>query len=134
MPCFFEGIPNIYAAFKRNDPDIVRTLQTFEEIHVSMIVLGELLSGFKAGSHEARNREELKQFLNSPRVSLDKIDEGTAEFYSHIYLLLRAKGAPIPTNDIWIAAAAMQHGLGLYSRDGHFEVIEGLILVREVSS
>jgi predicted nucleic acid-binding protein len=42
---------------------------------------------------------------------------------------LKAKGRPIPTNDIWIAANAMKHGLALYSLDTHFEEIEGLLLL-----
>jgi tRNA(fMet)-specific endonuclease VapC len=121
---------NIYSAFKSNDHEIVRALQTVDEIHVSTTVLGELLAGFKAGSSEARNRRELEGFLNRPRIYFDSIDAGTAEFYAHVYLMLRVKGAPIPTNDIWIAASAMQHGLALYSRDRHFTVIDGLIFVR----
>ena len=73
--------------------------------------------------------EELRTFLSSGRVLLDRIDEGTAEFYAHIYLLLRLKGSPIPTNDIWIAAAAMQNGCALYSLDSHFKTVDGLILI-----
>ena len=56
------------------------------------------------------------------------IDEDTAEFYSTILRGLKKRGTPIPTNDIWIAAAAFQHGLQLYSLDQHFQSIEGLLL------
>ncbi len=40
--------------------------------------------------------------------------------------LLKSKGTPIPTNDIWIAASAMQHGLALASLDNHFTQVAGL--------
>ena len=120
---------NIYSAFKRNDSHIVRNLQACKEIHINVTVLAELLAGFKGGSKELLNQDELRQFLDSPRIYLDLIDEGTAEFYAHIYLLLRTKGAPIPTNDIWVAASAMQHGLALFTKDSHFKAVDGLLLV-----
>ncbi len=120
---------NVYSAYKTGNPDVIRDFQSFEEIHINITVLAELLAGFKAGSKEALNREELKLFLNSPRVVLDQVTEGTAEFYAHIYLVLRSKGTPIPTNDIWIAASAMQNGCALYSLDKHFKVVDGLLLV-----
>ena len=120
---------NVYTEFKTNDPAVVRKFHSCEEIHINITVLAELLAGFKAGSKEALNRQELKLFLNSPRVVLDQVTEGTAEFYAHIYLVLRSKGTPIPANDMWIAASAMQNGCALYSRDKHFQAVDGLLLV-----
>ena len=120
---------NTYSAFKRNRSDVVQVYQRAEEIHISVTVLAELIAGFKAGSIENQNREELRSFLSSERAILDPMNEGTAEFYAHIYLLLRLKGSPIPTNDMWIAAAAMQNGCALYSLDTHFGAVDGLLLV-----
>jgi len=48
-------------------------------------------------------------------------DLETADYYALIFKRLKAKGRPIPTNDIWIAANAMKHGLALYSFDSHLE-------------
>lgn len=117
---------NLYVAFKRGDDDAVELLRLADEVHLSTVVLGELLAGFAAGSRERRNREELTAFLESPRVRIDAVDEGTADFYGRIFALLRRKGRPIPTNDLWIAATALQHGLVLATRDDHFAAIEGL--------
>ena len=117
---------NLYVAFKRGDDDAVELLRLADEVHLSTVVLGELLAGFAAGSRERRNREELTAFLESPRVRIDAVDEGTADYYGRIFALLRRKGRPIPTNDLWIAAAALQHGLVLATRDDHFAAIEGL--------
>jgi predicted nucleic acid-binding protein len=68
----------------------------------------------------------LAAFLDAPRVEILPVTEETAEYYAIVYKDLRAKGRPIPTNDLWIAAAAMEHGLALVSRDRHFGEVEGL--------
>jgi len=57
-------------------------------------------------------------------------DSTTSRFYGEIKTWLRRKGRPLPENDIWIAASAMQHSLPLVTRDAHFEEIEHLELVR----
>jgi len=119
---------NAYAAFKRDDPAAVSILKTVEYIGINIVVLGELLSGFKGGSKEAKNKKELEQFLDSPRVDIVQMDEETAEFYAEIYRDLKKKGSPIPSNDMWVAASAMRHGLALLTFDEHFENIDGLIL------
>ncbi len=124
---------NVYVAFKRGDDDAVELLRLADEVHLSTVVLGELLAGFAAGSRERRNREELTAFLESPRVRIDAVDEGTADFYGRIFALLRRKGRPIPTNDLWIAATALQHGLVLATRDDHFAAIEGLATAKTPS-
>ena len=36
------------------------------------------------------------------------------------------RGRPIPTNDMWIAASALQHGFAVFSDDGHFHDVPGL--------
>ena len=120
---------NAYIAFKCKNARVLEALRFLEEIHVTPVVIGELLVGFTGGSKESRNRRELRQFLNSPRVRLSLVDDGTAEFYSHIFLSLKARGTPIPTNDLWIAASALQHGLGLISLGRHFAQVAGLIII-----
>lgn len=86
------------------------------------------MGGFKGGSKEKKNSEELKEFIESPRVHLLQIDGETAEFYAKIYWDLKKKGNPIPSNDMWVAASAMRHGLSLFTLDEHFNSIKGLIL------
>lgn len=119
---------NAYAAFKRNDPVALEVMRSSEYIGVNTIVLGELYSGFKGGNRENRNRKELAQFLDSPRVETVMIDEETSEFYAKIYWDLKTKGKPVPSNDMWVAASAMRHGLALFTFDGHFKNIDGLLL------
>ena len=61
-------------------------------------------------------------------------DLETAEYYALIVKKLKAKGRPNPTNDIWIAANAMKHGLAVYSLDSHFGEIEGLLLLSAIKN
>ncbi len=120
---------NIYSHALKGDPETVSNLQQAKEIAICSISIGELLSGFKAGRKEKKNREYLAEFLDTPRVRLYGIDEDTAEFYATILNDLRKKGRPIPTNDIWIASVAFQHGFSLFTKDRHFELISGLMLI-----
>ena len=119
---------NAYSAFKIGDKAILEVLKRAEVIGISPIVLGELLGGFDCGNKIKKNREELQQFLSSSRIRIYPITADTANFYSKIYSALRAKGNPIPTNDLWIAAQTMEHGCVLCTYDKHFEAIEGLLI------
>ncbi|MGR3300896.1 MAG: type II toxin-antitoxin system VapC family toxin [Candidatus Scalindua sp.] len=119
---------NVYASFKRNETVAVDELRRAEYIGINIVVLGEILSGFKGGKREKQNIEELNLFLDSPRVHLIQIDEETAEFYAEIYWDLRRKGKPVPSNDMWVAASAMKHGLALFTFDEHFNNINVLLL------
>ena len=70
--------------------------------------------------------EELRRFLAEPRVSLVPVTWTTADRYSRVWIALRRKGKPIPTNDVWLAAHALETGAELISRDPHFEHVGGL--------
>jgi tRNA(fMet)-specific endonuclease VapC len=119
---------NIYSGALRGDGDIVGIMRQAEHIGLSVISVGELMAGFKGGTREEDNRRELGVFLDSPRVTLYPVDEYTAQHYCAVLDQLRRSGTPIPTNDIWIAATAFQHGLPLFTRDRHFSKIQGLLL------
>jgi tRNA(fMet)-specific endonuclease VapC len=119
---------NIYSYALRGDSRAVEILRKALHIGISVISIGELLSGFKGGNKEKDNRKELGFFLDSPRVSLYPINEYTAEYYCSILNQLKKSGTPIPTNDIWIAAVAFQHGLQLHTLDKHFSNVEGLLV------
>lgn len=121
---------NAYSAFKRGDREAMAILRRAETIGVSAVVMGELLSGFAAGAREADNRRELNAFLESPRVTVLPVNTGTADFYARAFLALKRKGRPIPVNDLWIAATALQHGFAVFTHDRHFRAIDGLVVGR----
>ena len=120
---------NIYSYALKGEEGVVEALREADEIGFSVISIGELLSGFKLGGKEQKNRKELERFLDSPRVVVYPVNEDTAEFYAQILNNLRKIGKPVPTNDIWIAAVAFQNGLKLFTKDSHFQAIAGLYLV-----
>ena len=107
--------------------ETVSALREADEIYLNAIVLGEMLAGFMTGDRRAKNEEELARFLDSPRVNLIDVDEATAERYAVIFTTLRAAGTPIPTNDLWIAASSMQHGLRLLTLDSHFTKVPQIL-------
>ena len=119
---------NVYVAFKRNQTNIVNIFQNVDFIGLNLTVLAELYAGFKGGNQESHNRSGLEEFMNNPRVHFIKSTKETAHFYAHVFSILKKKGTPIPTNDIWIAASAMQTGLSMVSLDKHFQHIDGLMI------
>ena len=116
-----------YAAFLRGSPEVKEAVQQADEIFFNPVVLGELIAGFMMGRNEKRNRGILKQLLSSPRVIVAEMDEETSERYAAIVQSLRMKGTPIPTNDLWIAASAMQHGLKVLTTDRHYLEVPQII-------
>lgn len=120
---------NIYSLAMKGDVSVVSELRKIDCIGFSAISVGELYAGFKGGSREAANRDELYLFLDSPRVIVFSVDAETAEFYASVLDNLKKAGTPIPTNDIWIAAIAFQHGYKIFTMDKHFRFIPGLVLV-----
>ncbi len=117
---------NAYSHVAAGRAEVAEIVWRAEEVLVSAIVLGELLYGFRAGSQFDQNIAKLRSFLNRSYVSLVDVGAATAEHYGIIAAAQRAKGRPIPTNDIWIAAHAMETGADLVSADGHFAHVDGI--------
>lgn len=118
-----------YSALLRGHPGIHRLVQETDEIFVNSIVLGELKALFLRGRHRRKNEKELALFLASPRVRVANLDEETADRYAAIVNSLRTAGTPIPTNDVWIAASVMQHGLRLVTLDEHFRKVPQILVL-----
>lgn len=117
---------NAYTAFMLGESQVVEVVAHADRLYLNSVVLGELLGGFAAGTRQQKNRGELARFLDSPRVELLPITAQTADSYALVYVGLRRKGQPIPTNDLWIAASALEHGAALLTRDAHFSHIDSL--------
>lgn len=117
-----------YSGFMRGSPSLKAALQRADEVVINSIVLGELMAGFIKGGRRRRNEEELQRFLSSPRVRVVDVTEETAERYAVILNSLWQAGTPIPTNDIWIAASAMEHGLQILTTDEHFRRVSQVLV------
>jgi len=122
-----------YSAFIKSDPEAVAAVQAADSLYLNPVVMAELLAGFGGGRRRAENESGLDRFLASPRSAVVDIDQETAARYAVILNFLRAAGTPIPTNDVWIAASAMQHGLELLTADDHFSHV-AQIVVRPIRS
>ena len=122
---------NAYVAFKRGDKAALEIVRIADQITLSSVVLGELLAGFAGGAQEERNRIELTEFIDSSRVTVVPVTEQTSEHYGVVYKGLRRKGRPIPANDLWIAATALEHGCSIFTFDKHFDEIDNLWLGHE---
>jgi predicted nucleic acid-binding protein len=117
-----------YSHLMRGNRQAVRILDDAAEVFLSATVIGELLAGFKQGSRELENRAVLNDFLSVTGVGTVGLDEETAERYALILDYLKKRGMPIPANDIWIAASAMQHGLVLLTADRHFTELPQIVV------
>jgi tRNA(fMet)-specific endonuclease VapC len=117
-----------YSAFMRGHEDIRLAIRSNEEIFLNSIVIGELTAGFIKGNRRKKNEAELRRFLASPRVGLLDVTEETAERYAVILNALWQAGSPIPTNDIWIAASAMEYGLRVVTTDDHYRQIPQIMV------
>ena len=121
---------NAYSRLMRGDEQTAAVVRDATEILMSAVVVGELLYGFRNGSRFDRNVTDLRSFLDNPYVSFVPVGSVTADRYSRIAVALRARGNPIPTNDVWIAAHAMETGADLVSADRHFETVSGIAWLR----
>lgn len=117
---------NAYSGFMRGDASRVHIVRTARHLFLPLIVLAELRAGFAAGNQASTNAANLQLFLNSPRVQVLTPDEQTTHHYAQLYLQLRRKSVSIPTNDLWIAALAVQHHLVLCTSDAHFQQLPQL--------
>ena len=118
---------NRYVDLCRGVEGVAEVLEAAAEIYVPFVVLAELRAGFAVGTQSIANEQVLRRFLLKQGVSLLLPDEDTTHHYSSVYRQLRAQGTPIPTNDIWIAALVLQHGLMLCARDRHFDCLPQLV-------
>ena len=120
---------NAYSLLMRGHEPVAELVRSAQELLFSAVVVGELMYGFRAGSRFERNIADLRSLLESPYATFAAVGRTTADRYSRIAAALKGKGRPIPTNDVWIAAHAMETGADLVSADRHFEHIDGLVWV-----
>ena len=115
-----------YSGFRRGVPSVVEKISDSDSVLISPVMLGELLYGFRKGAKFDQNLRVLRRFLEHEAVEVAPLGEVTADRYSRIVMQLKTDGSPIPINDVWIAAQAMEHGAELLTSDRHFERVAGL--------
>ena len=119
-----------YSAWCRGHQGVAARIHGAKRLFMSSVVVGELLYGFRHGSRYEENLKKLRQLLADPDVELLPVAWVTADRFGRIAAALRSRGAMIPTNDVWIAAQALEVGADLLTFDRHFDRVEGLAVVR----
>lgn len=115
-----------YSRLLAGDRKVLDELEKASIIYFSVIVIGELLAAFRAGSIERKNREILEKFINKPTVAVINVSFETSDIYADIMYSLKKKSTPIPINDVWIAAHAIETGSKLITFDRRLLNISGL--------
>ena len=117
---------SIVVAALRGDPAVRQRLATVQGV-ITATVVGELFVGAYLAAQSGRQLQEVLQLLTTSIVL--PCDQDTGKYYAQV-TELRRQGTPIPDNDVWIAAVALQYALPLVTRDAHFERVPGLVVER----
>jgi predicted nucleic acid-binding protein len=115
---------NALSAFVDGDAGVGEVLRRQARAAIPVIVLGE----FRYGIAESRHRSAYEAWLESelPHFDVLAVTDETAIAYAALRVALRRSGRPIPANDAWIAALALQHRLPVLSRDQHFDAVPNI--------
>ena len=120
----------LFAFIEKGDGALVDVLSKYDELIVSPVVLGEYRAGISETKKGRESRAALEQFLEADSVREVEMTGKTSVYYAKIFQDLKAKGRPIPVNDMWIAATALERGVELCSFDDHFASIAMLQFVK----
>ena len=115
---------NIIIALFADESDVKENLGAAEEVFLPSIAVGELCYGARKSARPQENLARISELVHNSVVL--GCDAETARQYGEVKNALRLQGRPLPENDIWIAAVALQHRLTLVTRDAHFQGIDGL--------
>lgn len=115
---------NIIIDLFAGDNTIAKAAGSMNQIMVPAIVAGELYYGAENSNKKAKHTNQVESFLET--CTLLEVNIETAKHYASIKSQLKKQGKPIPENDIWIAAMALQYNLKLITKDKHFNLVEKL--------
>lgn len=115
---------NAVIALQQRNTQFFLLLEKEEDIFVPAITIGELYYGAYKSSRSEENRKIVAAFAAERQIL--RCDANTGDAYGQIKVALRMKGRPIPENDSWIAALALQNDCILITRDEHYREVENL--------
>ena len=102
---------NCYVGYLAGDEKVLDAIGRAETVYLSVIVAGELLTGFKGGNREQDNKRFLETFISKLKVEILEVNIETSEVYAETKNMLKRSGNPIPMNDLWIASQAIENGI-----------------------
>jgi predicted nucleic acid-binding protein len=111
---------NAIIALLDGNKAVARMLENVQQVLVPAIVCGEIDAGAQGDTKRERaTREAFAAFLEMEQVAVLPVMRKTGEFYARVFSFLKSAGTPIPTNDIWLAAAVLETGGLLITTDRH---------------
>lgn len=119
-----------YSSFFKGDPRFKSYFKPDSNIYMPMVVIGELRAGFAAGTKPDYNEKYLQQFLDKPQVRILNLTDKTTVLYGLIYSRLKKAGKPIGSNDMWVAALALEHDCLLVTLDSDFKHVPDLLVAK----
>ena len=102
---------NAYGLCDTGHEEALAALARATALFLPAVAYGELYYGFRHGRRFAANLRRLDRFIRAFDVVVIAVDTEVAQLYGETFAALRAKGRPIPTNDVWIAAATLSVGV-----------------------
>lgn len=115
-----------FSHFRAGHDGVMRRLDDATEVIMSTVVLGELHAAYRGGARFLDNEAMLERWLEEPFVVVRDVDAAVASRYGEVFAQLKKAARPIPSNDVWIAATALEAGAHLLSFDGDFRHVTGL--------
>ncbi len=115
---------NALSAMADGEPEFAAAAADVGRFALPVVVLAEFRFGILRSRHRRRYEAWLEDLMEASLIL--PVDEETSVRYAAIREALRVKGRPIPSNDAWIAALAVQHRLAVMSRDPHFDELDGV--------
>jgi len=119
---------NAYISYLGGDEKVLDFLASADVVYISVFVAGELYAGFRGGTRYRQNKSLFERFLLKVTVEFLNATETTADIFGQLKDTLKRAGTPLPINDIWIAAHAIETGSVLITYDAHFAKLPGLRL------
>jgi tRNA(fMet)-specific endonuclease VapC len=115
---------SILIALFADETAVKEKLAQASEVFIPSIAIGELYYGAWKSQRRQENIAQIDELVTGSTVL--NCNAETARWYGEIKNALRVKGRPIPENDLWIAAIALEHNLALATQDAHFGEIDNV--------
>jgi tRNA(fMet)-specific endonuclease VapC len=124
MPSEYLLDSNTAIYYLQGNPKVVSVVESHRIHYLPFMTVAELLYGAKRSARPADNLGVYVEFIS--RFSILYPGRQTLETHSDLRVTLKEMGRPIPANDVWQAALALEHDAVLVTNDRHFSAVPGL--------
>ena len=118
---------NVVIDLFRGKREIAQEIDKADVVYLPVFALGELYFGAENSGRSSHHMVIMKKFLEFSLI-LNTSDQ-TALIYGRLKKELKSKATPIPENDIWIGALAIEHTIPLVTRDSHFDLLPEIQII-----